>query len=598
MFTNKIHKKNICLISGFIFIIFWLFPIWNMQDLAVFGDGNNYLAGIESFKVSILDYKQFPQNSPWQRGGRPESIYLISPISIKFWFFIIFETKTALSLYLLFCFIILFYGSYKVAGFYFRKELFKFFFALLSIFNIALIFHLKAGHYIFLSFCYFPLILYFLFKYKTYKFAGVFSGYLFGLMLDDDLAYMSSYCILILGIFVINFFLNFKNDNRKKLLYWIYFFSLTSVCVVGYKLNIFYEIRAEFPRSDGSGYFSNILSLLKSYLIPYYDLQGGVFNARRFCESTWENSVYIGLIAFLFIYYSFKNKLNSAHYILIFLMLLQLGTLPLLPYGLLQNFPIFESHVCYNRVRVFNSFYFSFLILFGFLYISKNKDYFQKKYLKIYEYRNYLIIFILIERLFSSHLLMYNTYRSYENLNNSRYDSSYKTYNILKKYKNNKEFFNYSILPPYEAIKQKIGIMRYGGDSYLPYIAYGDENYLGQFAIDEKEYQGEFSIDKKSVKPGFWSPNIIEFTDLDLGKKLKLNMNPNRGWMLNGVPLFPNNKVWEPNKEFIVDIKESYLKFEYKQPGKTRGTIVNVLAIILLLISIVKLRNHRSKNNS
>lgn len=591
MFTNKIHKKKIYLISGLIFIIFWLFPLWNMHDLAVFWDGNNYLAGMESFKVSILDYNQFPQNSPWQRGGRPESLYLMSPLSIRFWFFIIFETKDAMSLYLLFCFMILFYGSYKISSFYFKNEVFKFFFAFLSIFNIALIFHLKAGHYIFLSFCYFPLILYFLFKYKTYKFAGIFSGYLFGLMLDDDMAYMPSYCILILGLFIINFSLNFKNDNRKKLLYWIYFFSITTLCVMSYKLSIFYEIRAEFPRSGGSGYFSNIFSLLKSYLIPYYDLQGGIFSARRYCDQTWENSVYIGFIALIFIYYSFKNKLNSAHYILIFLMLLQLGTSSLLPYGLLQNFPIFESHVCYNRVRVFNSFYLSFLILYGFIYISKNEDYFQKKFPKIYQFRNYIIIFILIERLFTSHVLMYNTHRSYGDLNNSKHDISYKTYNILEKYKNNTEFFNYSILPSYEAIKQKIGIMRYGGDSYLPYTPYGDDNYIGPFAIDEKEYESEFNIDEKVIKPKFWSPNVIEFEDLDLGKKLKLNMNPNRGWMLNEKSLFPDHKVWEPNKEFIIDITESYIKLEYEQPGKKRGIMLNIFAIVLLSISIIKFRN-------
>ena len=99
-------------------------------------------------------------------------------------------------------------------------------------------------------------------------------------------------------------FRNFKNKNRQKLLYWCFFFVLTALSVICYKLNIFYEIRNDFPRSGSSGYLSNIFSLLKSYLLPYYKLEGSVFASKRYCTSTWENSVYIGLIAFIFIFFS------------------------------------------------------------------------------------------------------------------------------------------------------------------------------------------------------------------------------------------------------------------------------------------------------
>ena len=356
MFKRNFLTKNVFLILGSIFIFFWLYPLWYTHDLAVVSDGNTFLQRIEAFKITILNYKQFPQNNPWSMGGHPQSLSLISPLSIKFWIFLGLETKTALSVYMLFVFILLLYGSYKVACYYFKDENLKYVFALLSIFNIALIFHLKAGHFIFLSFCYFPLILFFLFKHRTMKYSGVFSGYLFGMMLDDDFAYMSAYCLIILGFFIIYFFRNFKNKNRQKLFYWIFFFTLTSLCLICYKLNIFYEIRQEFPRSGSSSNFTNIFTMLKSYLVPYYELKGDVFAARRYCQSTWENSVYIGLVAFIFIYFSFKNKFNTAHYVVIFLFLLQLGTLSYLPYGLLKSFPVYESHVCYNRIRVFNSF--------------------------------------------------------------------------------------------------------------------------------------------------------------------------------------------------------------------------------------------------
>ena len=108
-----------------------------MNDLAVVSDGNLYLQSMEAFKIAILDFSQLPQNNSWIMGGQPHSLQLTSPLSIKFWIFIAFETKTALSIYMLFAFILLFYGSYKIASYYFKDENLKYSFALLSILLIS-----------------------------------------------------------------------------------------------------------------------------------------------------------------------------------------------------------------------------------------------------------------------------------------------------------------------------------------------------------------------------------------------------------------------------------------------------------------------------
>lgn len=593
---TKIKINNIFItIFITIFIIFWLWPLWNMNGLAVVSDANGYLQKIEVFRVTLLEYKQFPQNNPWIRGGQPLSVLILSPFSFQFWLALVFETKKAVSLYILLCFLILFYGSYKLSSFYFRKKLFKYSFALLSIFNIGLLFQLKGGHFVFLSFCYFPLVLYFLLKHRSMKYSGVFAGYFFGLMLDTDIAYMSSYCGLILTIYIFYFLLNFRNNNRKKIIRWIYLFVLTTFCVVGYKLNLLLEIRAEFPRNDGgSGYYSNLFSLIKSYLIPYYELSGNAFPGRRFCQSTWENSVYIGIIGFIFIYYSFKNKLNLIHYIVIFLFLLQLGTKPFLPYGILQNFPVFDSHICYNRVRSYNSFYLSFLILFGFQYISQNENIFKIKFYKIYTYRNYLLIFLILERLLTSHFLIYDTHKDYKDANIFSKDYvPYKNYEALKNYENNKKFFNYSLLPTYEATKQNIGVMRWDGESFFSFTTYKEDDYLGPYAIDEVEYKGEFTVDDKIIEPSYWSPNLIIFENLELNKKLKLNMSPNRGWKLNNKDLFPKNKIWDHNKEFIINITEPTITLTYEMPGKKKGIVINFLILCILLTSIYYFRNEK-----
>jgi len=44
------------MIIGLIFIIFWLWPLWNMNDLVVVSDGNLYLQNTEAVKIAILDF--------------------------------------------------------------------------------------------------------------------------------------------------------------------------------------------------------------------------------------------------------------------------------------------------------------------------------------------------------------------------------------------------------------------------------------------------------------------------------------------------------------------------------------------------------------
>ena len=68
-------------------------------------------------------------------------------------------------------------------------------------------------------------------------------------------------------------------------------------------------------------------------------------------------------------------------------------------------------------------------------------------------------------------------------------------------------------------------------------------------------------------------------------------MNPNRGWKLNGHELFGNHKIWEPNKQFVINITEPSIRLTYEAPGKKRGIIINLLVFFILLISIYRFKS-------
>ena len=98
-------------------------------------------------------------------------------------------------------------------------------------------------------------------------------------------------------------------------------------------------------------------------------------------------------------------------------------------------------------------------------------------------------------------------------------------------------------------------------------------------------YRGEYSIDEAPVTPTLWSPNRILFRKLPPGKTLDVNLNPGRGWSLNGLPLFEKLGTFELEKYFRVRVPPSgVVDLRYTPPGLTLGISVSILSLLVLLL--------------
>jgi len=191
-----------------------------------------------------------------------------------------------------------------------------------------------------------------------------------------------------------------------------------------------------------------------------------------------------------------------------------------------------------------------------------------------------LIVLIAAERLLLGHLIIRDTHKTYEEA-----DKFYSTY---KKYENNKDFFNVSVIPPYEATLNNIGILRGGGDSHLP-MDYGEKingEYPGTIGFDEEGYIGEFYQNKTVVKPDYWSPNLIKFSNLNPKEPLTVNMNRSKFWYANGTKLFPNDRIIEVKKKFLVfPDQDGNLILSYEYPGKKIGISLSILFFFISFIA-------------
>ena len=111
---------------------------------------------------------------------------------------------------------------------------------------------------------------------------------------------------------------------------------------------------------------------------------------------------------------------------------------------------------------------------------------------------------------------------------------------------------------------------------------------------DEVGYIAEFHQDGRAVAPKYWSPNRILLEELDPEKPLNVNMNPGSAWHLNGSPAFPDQKIVELQKPFIVmPDKNGVVELTYHSPGHVVGLIGTIVLGIALAVSIHFFRRAR-----
>jgi len=98
------------------------------------------------------------------------------------------------------------------------------------------------------------------------------------------------------------------------------------------------------------------------------------------------------------------------------------------------------------------------------------------------------------------------------------------------------------------------------------------------------DYRGEYVVDGEAVTPDSWSPNRIQLTGLVPGATLEVNLNPGRGWTVNGEPLFEGLKLFELRRRFVAKVPASgEVELRYTPPGLIAGMLTGLVCALVLL---------------
>lgn len=574
--TLKNRRVNIVLLA--LPIIAFCVPLLLTGSKIAPGDPDYYFQMLEAFRRSVLDFGQFPMWNPWLSGGIPlfgdpqvGIVSLQAPLVLAFG--TVMGMKIAIVGYLL----IGFYGFRKLfMGSFGASSLRGSLLAYLPIFSTYMVFRVNGGHFTFLLLAFTPWVLhFFLQRYKKLN-------WLWFALVYSFMVWSAPHYTTIMTATVVLFWYLFelagrtitaaRTNNwqtlRTQFLADLAFFAKAGTLVVAlcaYRLFFVYDFIKDFPRltqavlerfTDPLHIFFAMWSPTQYQWTPELRSHYGWIEAASYIGiGTLVCIMLIGGVIIASKMSKRKAKESSFRYPIILLVALFILFFALAlgnfgswsPYALLSNLPVFNS----MRVATRWIMWCSIIIL---VVIATYRGQRFKRTINI------ILIFTVAE-LFITGIQSFG-----------------RTYVVELQQYNYKGVTQFT-----QEYKYRVPRPQYAGDAAFlaayPYdmnLTETTMNNLGQVIADDSlvdtrqphstnrcgANQGNCPFISDNAEITSWMPNKITIKRLTPGP-IYLNMNPGRGWKVNGVYAFATYKVTDPLAQFVIQDKAYAITLEY-----------------------------------
>lgn len=556
-------------------IIIYYLPLLLTGNKEAPGDPDYYFALYEGFRKSVVDYHQFPWWDPWISGGVPLFGNIeFGLISITSPLVLLFGSVMGIKLSLMFYSIIGFFGARRLLHRYFKTSEVRSI-ALAYVFAFCGFFAARAsmGHITFPLVAYTPWVVYY-FLYIQEKRAWIKFALIYGLFIDTAPHYTAIMTtdILVLLFIIETFRLKISKSNlaftitqrRERSLALLKAAGLLLV-VIGYRMYYVLDFYSDYRRTlnVASEKFTTIQNgFLAMWGYPNYSTAPG----RGLTWGWGEIATYIGagtffatvliLIAWLHYKKNFAKQFSRSIWVLLalFVIFFALGMgdfSRLAPYALAQKLPLFSDMRVATRWIFWDAC--TVLLIIG---AYKGKKY--ARTITVLAVLAALELFIRYPTLISrSYFLPTTQYRSatapfYQ----EKYNRVPRPGHTHDKAWQKKYWFDQNL---YESTKNNIG-EPFASDSLL-YKTFLGDTFRCQYFPDRTPCPFVVS---GNAKVTYWSPNHLTLKRTGPGP-IDLDMNPGRGWRINGQYAFIHGKS--------VDA-EAYFKFGYSQNNQRNYDIV------------------------
>ncbi len=504
-------------------------------------DWDYFLQLYESFRISVLEYGQFPWWNPWVAGGVPLyanpqfALFSIESASTLF-FGSLYGLKIAIVIYN----ILGFWGMYLLCKKVSSNEVRSVLIAYVFVFSGFIVSHIVIGHLTFAMYYLVPWLFYYYLQRENIKYGYIYFVCFFIFFINSSPHYIVIQSILLIMALLIFDYLRTIFDKKtipiKKDMIAYVLISVFSA----HKLMMSYDYVMGFPKTslniENNAFNQSLSSLFQPYLInrplSNFNLVHGWYEYNAYL------SIFIFILLLILLYRQIKHRperskiSNICLAVAIFFFTLSLGPFSSWsPSQLQSKIPILSSMTISSRWLGWSSFF----ILLS-LVTSKSK----------FKYFNLLLFLAALELFLFNHMLFYRDYTK--------------------------------LLPPIKSVNFDIHTDFLPGDPNRFYKAtlanlsevHGYEPIIGYDYNTRPTKRVGSNLGGRLISQNaeivLFTPNKIIIKRLGEGKIL-LNVNPSNYWRVNGKQLFrgyravETNELFEindPSETIVCEIKPSY----------------------------------------
>lgn len=572
-------------------VIFWLCAIatlmWSLPLWWTYHRTGSYDWGYaqnvwEVRWKTLFDYHQWPAHNPWQGGGLP-----VNPafgyFSVQALATLGFGAKAGLSIFVVFYLLLGLWGFWQLGLQLFPQQHgAAALLATLGAASPALALHLAAGHLIFLNILVWPAIFYFMLRAATDRWSGLKTGLLFALGFNELPFYVMQYGGLISGVFWSCLFMRGDRVQRCSLRRFALLGSAAALPFMIPSLVGIVVIARDYARVANTPASFTAAELWHAYFSPVTELKNGVYvPAMHGWWGTWEINCYLGVGATLFFLFGFVRPPRWFHCAAAVCFIFTLGNLHWWePMRWLMATPLFASLQSFDRLRLFTYLFFVIGAAQGFALAWE----------KTAASRGLRLALALAACASASEVLIV----SHAIAQRSHIDF------VPPEVKNEHGGAFYQLgrrrgLPgTFEGWPADLALYTHANIGIAAEPAAIDSAFRLTSRVqtaDKPDYIGEFIQHGHAVKPAYWSPNRILLAGLDPHEPLVVNLNRGSPWHNFGRPLFPDDRIVEFEKPFIVTPDATgRVELTYRLPYTRLTGSIAAVAALGALFSIIYFR--------
>lgn len=532
-----------------VIIYVFKFSLLNRHGIFRGEDWDYFAQSYEAARQSIVHYHQFPWWNPWVNGGQP---LFANPqfglFSLQMPLVLLFGTVAGLHISILLYFIIGFWGMYRLLQRLGSKtRLITVLLAYIWIFNGFSAWHLAGGHFTFAVYLLAPWAFLSVLNIHR-KWGWLRFGLIASLLIQTAMHYLTIEILIICALIAAVQLGRHTASKRLRILKAIWPLLLPYILALGLilllcsvRLIYTFQFTREYPRLEDLDPAVSVKMLIAA-LTFRHAVDPGALTTQSVTHYGWtEYANYFGLLTLSLFAYLVIRRLENLKAIIMqewsvlvatgLAVLLTLGAFASFsPYSLLHHLPLF------NQMRVPSRFiaWVAFGVLIYLVRLPRKP-----------------VIYVLLA------LSTIDVFLASYPIFNYRQAPYKQTIQITRRFE---QYEFYQTSPNLGVTRiidlQNLRLLRATQQNYGEVYGYEPILNLAEFYFQPGTNRcgvnhGCQFVLTNNAKVTAWSPHRIELERTDAGP-IKLNMNPGKVWQANGHDLFPNYKILELKKDFVI----------------------------------------------